>query len=140
MEGKDDGTSRDPREFVQYIEAGIPSLGQDLSVNRRNQKQNQSFPARNGTVSYVPELVSDLLTHARVSQIQTPKIKMINYQKVVILPWKTGLVANEQVETYRQAIAPLQANLAATKAARQRAFKWMKGGNNRIRVQLAAQN
>ncbi|HEX4645851.1 MAG TPA: hypothetical protein VH598_09600 [Verrucomicrobiae bacterium] len=33
----------------------------------------------------------------------------------------------EQAEAYRKAIAPLQASLAATKAARQEVFKWIKG-------------
>jgi hypothetical protein len=42
-------------------------------------------------------------------------------------PWKTGLLTAEQIESYRKAIEPLQEALAATKAARQGIFKWLKG-------------
>jgi len=48
-------------------------------------------------------------------------------QRPATAPWKTGLLTTEQVETYKKAIAPLQAGVMAAKAARQGIFKWMKG-------------
>ncbi len=39
-----------------------------------------------------------------------------------------GQMTDEQVETYRRAIAPLQESLAAAKAARQAVFNWLKRG------------
>jgi hypothetical protein len=44
-----------------------------------------------------------------------------------ITPWQKERMSPEQAEAYRKAIAPLQASLAATKAARQEVFKWIKG-------------
>lgn len=48
-------------------------------------------------------------------------------QRQPVTPWKAGLLTDEQVVSYRKAIEPLQQALAATKAARQRIFKWIKG-------------
>jgi hypothetical protein len=39
-----------------------------------------------------------------------------------ITPWQKERMSPEQAEAYRKAIAPLQASLAATKAARQSAI------------------
>jgi hypothetical protein len=48
-------------------------------------------------------------------------------QRPPTIPWKTGLMTTEQVETYKKAIEPLQEGIAAAKAARQGVFKWLKG-------------
>ncbi len=47
-------------------------------------------------------------------------------QRQPTTPWKTGLLTAERIETYRKAIEPLQEAIAATKAARQSIFKWVK--------------